>query len=158
MHFAIDDAVIDCEHLAGAFDQAVHAARDDLRIDLRTRLLGEEIVEALLLVDRARERRDLPVVERQLADLLGELLEAAVDARVVDGELGIVQHRDLLRDALDRRDAIDQRAAGARRLRGVEDGAAAKAGEALGIPGGIGQRTDERDHHQREAGEEQSQK
>ena len=138
MHLAVHDPVVDREHLARALDQAVHALADDLGVELAARMLGQEIVEALLLLDRAIERRDLRVVERQLADLLGEAAEGTVHARVVDGELGIVQHRHLLRDALDRGDAIDQRAAGARRLRGVEDRAAAKAGEALGIPRRVG--------------------
>ena len=120
-------------------------------------MLGEQIVHPLLLLHGARERRRLRLVERQLPDLLGELPEAAVDARVVHRELGIVQHRHLLRDALDRGDAIDQRAAGARRLRGVEHRAAAKAGEALGVPRRVGERRHERQHHQREAGEQQPQ-
>ena len=68
-------------------------ARSSARPILRPRLLGEKVVEALLLLHRARERRGLRIVERQLRDLVGELLEAAVHARVVDRELGIVRAR-----------------------------------------------------------------
>ncbi len=77
-------------------------------------------------------------------------------ARVVDVEPGVVDHGHLLRHALDRRDAVDQRAAGARRLRGVEHGAAALRGEPLGVPRGVRQRADQRQHHQGESREEQS--
>ena len=44
-----------------------------------------------------------------------------------------VRDRALLGEALDRADPVHQRAAGARRLRGAVDGAAALLGEALGI-------------------------
>src|SRR5918996_361110 len=76
-------------------------------------------------------------------------------ARVIGGELRIVEQRHLLRDALDRRDAVDERAAGARRLRGVEHRGAALAGEAPGVPRRVRKRADERQDHEREAGEQQ---
>src|SRR5207302_10361464 len=107
---------------------------DLTRGELRSRQFGEPAVKALFLLDGASERSRLRSVERQLRDLVGELLEAVVHARVVGAELGIVEQRHLLREALDRADAIDERAAGARRLRGVEHGGAALPGEALGVP------------------------
>src|SRR6185436_20612279 len=98
----------------------VDALADRARVEARPRLAGEQVVEALLLLDGAGERRGLRFVDRQLRDLVGELAEAAVHARVVAREPRIVHQRELLRGALDRGDAIDQRAAGARRLRGGE--------------------------------------
>jgi hypothetical protein len=78
-----------------------------------------------------------------------------MDARVVDRQLRILEHRHLLRHALDRGDAVDERAAGARRLRRVEDRGAAKARQALGVPGGVRQGPDQGRYGEDEAAEQQ---
>src|SRR5207249_8939610 len=104
-----------------------------------------------LLRERAVERAELRFIQRKLGDLVAELAEAAVRARIALQQLGVFEQRDLLRETLDRGDALDERAAGARRLRGIEHGAAALAREALGVPRRVGERAHERQRHQSEA-------
>ena len=157
LDLAVDHAVVDRHHVACAVDQRVDAVRHGARVDAPARLGVEQVVESLLVLHGDVERVRLRIVERQLRDLGGELLEAAVHARIVGGEPRVVEQRHLLRDALDRGDAVDERAAGARRLRGVEHRGAALAREALGVPRRVGERADQRQDHQREAGEQQPQ-
>ena len=71
---AVHHAVVDVDHLARGFDEPVQARRDLGLIRQRPRIGGEQVVQALLLVQRAVERPDLGVVQRQLRDLLAELV------------------------------------------------------------------------------------
>src|SRR5262249_17705942 len=156
LHLAVDDEVVDRENFARRVDQLVDAPGDVGWLDPHARHPGEEIVERLLVAHGTVERAELRAVERQLPDLVGEAAEAAVHPRVALQELRVVEHRRLLRQALDRADALDEGAARARGLRGIEHGAAAFAGQTLGVPRRIRERAHEGKRHESETCEQQS--
>src|SRR6185295_3003832 len=137
LNLAVDDQVVDGEHFARGVYELVHAPGDLRRLHANAWHACQEVVQRLLVPHRTVERAELRVVERQQADLFGELPEAPVHPRVALQQVRVVEHRGLLRQPLDRADALNQRAAGARRLGRVEYGAAALASEALGIPRGV---------------------
>ena len=70
---AVDDAIVDRQHVARAVDERVDALADRLRVEARLRRIGKQVVERLLAPHGHAERVRLRVVERQLADFLGEL-------------------------------------------------------------------------------------
>ena len=51
-------------------------------LEAAARHAGQQVVQRLLVPDRTVQRAELRIVERQLADLLGELPEAAVHPRI----------------------------------------------------------------------------
>ncbi len=150
----VGDPRADGEHLVRAFGELARA-RAHLGDIGRGLGGGEHLVQTLLARHRAIERGQLLVAERQSRELRGELAEAVVQALVVLQQPGIGQHRDLLRQALDRGDAIDQRAAAARGLRRVVHRAAALLRQALRTERGVQQRARQRQGDEQKAGDEQ---
>src|SRR5437016_1772568 len=119
---------------------------------------AQELIELLLLRDGLFERRALLLVKRQEQQLVGNLPKTLMYPSVVDGQSGVFDHRQLLRQALDRADAAHQRAAGARCLRRAEHRGAALLGEPLRVPGRIRERHHERQRDHHETGQQQAKK
>jgi hypothetical protein len=121
------------------------------------RRLGDVVVERLLPLDRAGERCERLVLEPQQRGLLRELAKVFMCAREVGAQLHIRQHRQLQRKPFDRIDAAHQGAARARRCRSPRNRAAALLGQALGMPGRIEQRADQRQRHEQKGRDQQAQ-